>query len=128
MANLADGWTVWNEEPGQRLTLAFRPDVFDGEAFPPACLPTIAVAPGRSPDQLPERRARSDGWYRAVYLEPAVRLRACDAAYDRWEDAVAGARDVARRFVDGELDYRAAYQEPRAGYLAKLDDLLAGEG
>jgi len=124
MAGFADGWVVWNEEPGSRLTLAYRPDVFDSSAFPAACLPTIAVAPGSSPDQLPERRARSSSWYRAFYLEPAVRLREVDATYERWDDAVAGAHDVAERFVGGDLDYHAAYQDPREAYLAKLDDLV----
>ena len=124
MTGLADGWVVWNEEPGSRLTLAYRPDVFDSSAFPAACLPTIAVAPGSSPDQLPERRARSSSWYRAFYLEPAVRLRAADATYERWDDAVEGAHDVAERFAAGDLDYRGAYQEPREAYLEKLDALV----
>ena len=124
MPELAEGWQVWNEEPGSRLTLAYRPDVFDSSAFPAACLPTIAVAPGSSPDQLPERRARSSSWYRAFYLEPAVRLRAGDATYERWDDAVEGAHDVAERFAAGDLDYRGAYQEPREAYLEKLDALV----
>lgn len=122
------GWQVWNEEPGSRLVLAFRPDVFDAGDFPPACLPTIAVAPGRGPDQLPERRARTDAWYRAFFLEPTVRLREADATYDSWEAAVEGAHRLAEAFLDGELDYRAAYQQPREAYLAKLDDLVGSEG
>lgn len=120
----AEGWQVWNEEPGSRLTLAYRPDVFDSSAFPAACLPTIVVAPGSSPDQLPERRARSASWYRACYLEPAVRLREVDATFDGWEAAVDGAYELAARFVAGELDYRGAYQQPREAYLEKLDELL----
>ena len=120
------GWQVWNEEPGSRLVLAFRPDVFDTEAFPAPCLPTIAVAPGRGPDQLPERRARQSGWYRALFLEPAVRIHAADATYDEWPDAVEGAHDIAARFVAGEIDYRGAYQQPREAYLAMLDELIAG--
>lgn len=122
------GWQVWNEEPGSRLVLAFRPDVFDADDFPAACLPTIAVAPGRGPDQLPERRARSDAWYRAFFLEPTVRIRAADATYDSWEAAVAGAHRLAEAFVEGEVDYRAVYQQPREAYLAKLDDLVGSEG
>ena len=118
------GWQVWNEEPGNRLVLAYRPDVFDTEAFPAACLPTITVAPGNGPDQLPERRVRQTGWYRAFFLEPAVRLRGADASYDSWEAAVDGAHEVAAQFVAGDLDYRDAYQQPRETYLAKLDELL----
>ena len=120
------GWTVWNEEPGSRLVLAFRPDVFDADAFPAACLPTIVVAPGRGPDQLPERRARSDAWYRACYLEPAVRIQTADGTYDSWEAAVDGAHRLAEAFLAGEVDYRAAYQQPREAYLAKLDELVGG--
>lgn len=118
------GWTVWHEEDGARLTLAYRPDVFDSAAFPAACLPTIAVAPGNGPDQLPERRARQSGFYRALFLEPTVRVRAADATYDAWEAAVSGAINVAAAFADGEIDYRGVYQAPREDYLATLDDLI----
>lgn len=122
------GWEVWHEEPGDRLTLAFRPDVFDSSAFPPACLPTIAVAPGRGPDQRPERRARTGGWYRALFLEPDVRVRAADATYGAWGAAVDGAVELGAAFVAGDVDYRAAYQVPREAYLARLDDLVSGAG
>lgn len=122
------GWTVWNEEPGSRLTLAFRPDVFDSSAFPPACLPTIAVAPGRGPDQLPERRVRQSGFYRALFLEPTVRVRDVDETYDAWEDAVAGAMDLAAEFAAGGIDYRGVYQAPREDYLDKLDELVREAG
>lgn len=121
------GWQVWNEEPGSRLVLAYRPDVFDSEAFPAACLPTITVAPGKGPDQLPERRVTQSGWYRALFLEPAVRLRGVDATYDSWEAAVAGANEAAAAFVAGDLDYRGAYQQPREAYLAKLDELVGAD-
>ena len=122
------GWQVWNEEPGSRLVLAYRPDVFDSDAFPAACLPTITVAPGKGPDQLPERRVTQSGWYRALFLEPAVRLRDVDATYDSWEAAVAGATEAAAAFVAGDLDYRDAYQQPRETYLAKLDELVGADG
>jgi len=124
MAALPEGWRVWNEESGRRLTLVYRPDVFDSDAFPAACLPTLAVAPGSGPDQLPERRARSSSWYRAFYLEPAVRVREADATYEAWDAAVEAAYDLAGRFAEGEVSYRAAYQQPREDYLAKLDELV----
>lgn len=118
------GWRVWNEETDGQLVLAYRPDVFDSDAFPPACLPTITVARGHSPDQLPERRARSDAWFRAFFLEPTVRVRALDATYDTREAAVAGALDVAVAFAAGDVDHRGAYQVPREAYLSKLDELV----
>lgn len=124
---LAAGWRVWNEEAGGQLVLAFRPDVFDSSRFPAACLPTITVARGSSPDQLPERRARSDSWFRALYLEPTVRVREVDATYDDREAAVEGARALAAAFAADQVDYRGAYQVPREAYLDALDGLL-GDG
>lgn len=124
---LATGWQVWHEEDGGRLVLAYRPDVFDSAAFPPACLPTITAAPGDSPDQLAEQRARSTAWYRAIFLEPTVRVREADARYETRDDAVAGARELADRFAAGEVDYRGAYQQPREAYLDRLDELLTAE-
>lgn len=124
---LPDGWTVWNEEDGGQLVLAYRPDVFDSSAFPPACLPTITVARGRSPDQLPERRARSASWHRAFYLEPVVRVREADATYETRPAAVEAARELAATFVAGEVDYRGAYQVPREAYLDELDRLLGAD-
>lgn len=122
------GWEAWNEEPGGRLVWVFRPDVFDGGDYPPECLPTIAVAPGRGPDQRPERRARSAAWYRACYLEPTVRIREADATYDSRPEAIEGATSLAEAFSAGDLDFRAAYQQPRPEYLAKLDELTGAEG
>jgi hypothetical protein len=119
---LPAGWEVWNEEPGGRVILAYRPDVFDSEAFAPACLPTITVAPG-SLDRPPTGRGRGDGWYAAIYLEPHVRVRECDARFEGREPAIGGAREIADRFARGAIDYRGAYQQPREAYLDRLDDL-----
>ena len=124
LEDLPDGWQVWNAEDGGRVVLAYRPDVFDGEAFPAACLPTLTVAPGPSPDAPPERRARSGRWYAALYLEPDVRVRACDASHDTRDGAVAAAVETARAFAAGGVDYRGAYLEPRADYLDRLDALV----
>jgi len=120
---LPAGWEVWNEEPGGRVVLAYRPDVFDSEAFDPACLPTITVAPGASPDRPPGRRDRVEGWYAALYMEPRVRVRACDAGFADRESAIDGSLDVADRFARGEIDYRGAYRQPREAYLDRLDEL-----
>lgn len=122
--DLPSGWQVWAAEDGGRIVLAYRPDVFNGEAFPPACLPTATVAPGASPDSHPERRANSGQWHVAFYLEPDVRVRAVEASFGDRDDALEAAVATAERFAAGEVDYRGAYQEPRTAYLDRLDELL----
>lgn len=123
-ADLPPGWEVWNAETHGRVVLAYRPDVFDGETFPAACLPTLTVAPGRSPDARPDRRGRTGAWHVALYLEPDVRVRGVEARFDDRDAAVERAVAVARAFATGEVDYRAAYHEPRADYLDRLDELI----
>lgn len=121
-AALGEGWTVWNAEP-ERVVLAFRPDVFDGDAFPAACMPTIYVSRGRR-DRRPAgtRNLPPDApWLVTLYLEPDV-ARDPDA-YDSIAAAVDGAEELSRRFAAGEVDYRALYQVPREGYFEKLDEL-----
>lgn len=118
--DLPDGWTVWHEEPGGRAILAYRPDVFDTDAFPAACLPTIYLSPG-SPRRRPGAR-RDGGWTVTLYLEPEI-----DARVETAETREAGADralDLARAFAAGEIDYRAVYQVPREGYFARLDELV----
>jgi hypothetical protein len=121
---LPDGWQVWNAEPGGRVVLTYRPDIFDGDGFPPSCLPTLTVAPGASPDARPERQAGTDRWHVALFLEPDVRVRAVETSADDRDAAVERAVAVARQFATGEVDYRAAYHEPRTAYLDRLDQLL----
>lgn len=121
---LPGGWKLWHEEPNGRVILAYRPDIFDSNSYPPACLPTIAVGPGSTPDAPPERRAASGDWHVALYLEPDVRARDLDAAYPTRDAAVQGAIEVARQFTAGQVDYRSLYQVPRDAYLAKLDTLI----
>lgn len=122
--DLPDGWQVWHAEDGGRVVLAYRPDVFDGDAFPSACLPTLTVAPGPSPDARPDRRARSGAWHVALYLEPDVRVRAVETSAGDRDAAVERAVAVARAFAAGEVAYREAYHEPRQGYLDRLDELV----
>jgi len=124
--DLPDGWRVWSAEAGGRVVLTYRPDVFDGTAFPPACLPTLTVAPGGSPDARPDRSGRPSAWHTALYLEPDVRVRAVDARFDDRAAAVAAAVEVADRFAAGEVDFRSAYLEPRPAYLDRLDELVGG--
>lgn len=125
---LPPGWEVWNEEAEGRVILAYHPDVFNGADFDAACLPTITVAPGGSPDQHPERRKRSERWHVALYLEPTVRARGRDASFETRSAAVEGALEVAERFSAGAVDYRGAYMDPREDYLDELDRLVGREG
>lgn len=124
IGDLPDAWEVWSEESDGRLVLAYRPDVFDGSEFPAACLPTLYLThgrrtrrPGTNPTDTP-----TDDWYVTLYLEPDVyhpethRFPSRDSALDC-------AVDIATRFDDGQIDYRALYQIPRDRYLDRLDEL-----
>ena len=119
-----EGWTVWNDEPDGRRILAYRPDVFDAESFPPACMPTLHVAAGAPNRPAAEAELGSPSvWRVEFYLEPAVEL-SNPRTYDSREAALEGAYELAAAFVRGELDYRKAYQVPRDAYLSELDELL----
>lgn len=123
---LPDGWTVWTDESGGRAILAYRPDVFDAEAFPAPCMPTLFLT-NRSQKNRPEARyVATDSWYVTLTLEPEV--EGATEEYDSRAAAVEGAREYARRFVDGDVDYRGLYQIPREEYLAKLDELVGDGG
>lgn len=128
LSDLPGGWQVWNAEDAGRVVLVYRPDVFDGGAFPPACLPTLTVAPGSSPDARPDPRGRSGRWHVALYLEPDLRVRAVERSFDDRAEAVEWAAAVAGQFVEGSVDYRAAYRQPRSAYLDRLDELVEGDG
>jgi len=120
------GWTVWSAEEDGRLVLAYRPDVFDGDRFPAACMPTLYLTRGRRNSRRPgpERETAAD-WFVTLFLEPEVtvseeRLETHGAARER-------VRELAAAFADGELDYRGSYQVPRETYLDELDELTGGE-
>jgi len=122
MSDLPDGWVRWSEAD-EKLVWAYRPDEFDGGAYPPPCLPTLYVTRGRR-----SRRpggARNPGpdasWYVTLFLEPEV-SRDAEEFTDR-PAAVEGARTLARRFATGQIDYRALYQVPREAYFERLDEL-----
>lgn len=116
--DLPDGWSVWNDEP-HRVVLAFRPDVFDGDAWPAACLPTLYLT-DRS-ERRPECPA-SDDWRVILRLEPDVAIAEERGLTDRGA-AVEQASALAARFVAGEFDMRAAYHRPPEAYLEKLSAL-----
>jgi len=121
-----DGWVVWNEEPDGRLILAYRPDVFDSDSFPAACLPTLYLTKGRRDTRRPGASPAPEAdWYVTLYLEPDVDDGG--KRYETREDALSGALDVARSFADGEVDYRGMYQVPREDYFARLDELTGRE-
>lgn len=117
-----DGWVVWNDEGDGRAIYVYRPEVFDSQAFPPACLPTLTVGPS-SPDRPPGERVPGGDWFVTLYLEPDVRLREYGGRFESRAVAVAGAQEAARAFAAGEIDFRAAYQVPREAYLDELESL-----
>ena len=121
-AALGTGWRVWNAEEA-RVVLAYRPDVFDGDAFPAPCMPTIYVTRGRR-NRRPAgtRNLPPDApWMVTLYLEPDVDRRS--DAYDTREAALDAAETLTERFAAGGVDYRSLYQVPRDRYLAELDEL-----
>ncbi|WP_435364333.1 DUF5820 family protein [Haloarchaeobius sp. DYHT-AS-18] len=125
LEDLPAGWTVWNEEPDGRCILAYRPDVFDSEQFPAACLPTLYLTRGRRNHRRPgvsREDATTGDWYVTLYFEPDVELQETNRFATR-EDGIEGAVELARRFADGEIDPRDVYQVPREDYFAKLDEL-----
>ena len=117
--SLGDEWVVWSDER-DKVVLAYRPDVFDGGAFPAPCLPTIYLTRGQRGRRPGERRVGSD-WHVTLFLEPDVE-RGAETYADR-ESAVAGAVSLADAFAAGEVDYRDLYQVPRPDYFDRLDEL-----
>lgn len=124
-ATLPDGWELWNEEPDGRVILAYRPAVFDADAFPAPCLPTLYVTDGSRRARPGAGQRRTDEWHVTLFLEPEVEVTS--VTHDDRASALAAAVDLAASFAAGDVDYRAAYQLPREDYLAKLDE-LTGRG
>ncbi len=123
---LPPGWVEWDRLEGDHLVLVFRPDVFDSDAFPAACLPTIYVREGeRDPRRAgPDPQPGTEGLFTVtLFLEPAV--EDVIATEPQWTDAVEAARETAGAFAAGDIDPRSLYQEPRSGYLDRLEELQA---
>jgi len=121
---LGGGWVVWTEGSGKAV-LAYRPDVFDTQAFPAPCLPTIYVTKGRRRRKPGKQTRPDDPWFVTLFLEPEVDRQA--DSYDTRAAAEAGAVDLAERFARGDIDYRSLYQVPREDYFEKLDELTGRE-
>lgn len=121
---LADGWVVWNEER-EKVVLAYRPDVFEGDDLPAPCLPTIYVTRGRR-SRRPGRQRSGTDWHVTLYLEPEVDHDA--GRFDSREAALDGARELAATFARGEFDYRALYQVPRPDYFEQLERTTGRDG
>ncbi|MFC6824821.1 DUF5820 family protein [Halopelagius fulvigenes] len=115
------GWTLWNDEPGGRRILVYRPDVFREGEFPAECLPTIFVSNGSRARRPGAAQLAGTTWNVTLYLEPQV--EAAPETYDSRDEAVAAAEELARRFDAGEVDYRSLYQVPREEYFERLDEL-----
>lgn len=118
---LPEGWEVWSVE-SRRVVLAYRPDVFDSQAYPAACLPTIYLTKGRR-GRRPGRPTPSPDapWYVTLYLEPEV--SDTERRFDSRERAREEALSLAESFAAGDVAYRDLYQVPRPAYLDKLDEL-----
>jgi hypothetical protein len=128
--DLPDGWVVWSDEADGRAVLVYRPDVFDTEAFPPECLPTIYLTNGpkrRRRPRSPADRRRRDTWHVTLYLEPEIEYPEAPS-FDSRAGAVEGAVDLASQFAAGDLDLAGCYQVPREDYLDRLDELTGRTG
>lgn len=121
-SSLPEGWQVWNDEPDGRAILAYRPDVFDGDEFPAACMPTIYVSNGSRRRRPGAGGRETNEWHVTLFLEPEIEAET--TVFDERPEAVDGAVAAAQRFVAGEVDYRELYQVPREEYFEELDRLL----
>lgn len=122
LPTLPDGWTVWNDGSNGQVVLTYRPDVFDSQAFPAPCLPTIYVTDGPRDSRPAAARREKSGWQVMLFLEPEIELE--QRTYDDRSDALDGAVSLAEEFAGGEINYREVYQLPREAYLEKLDELV----
>ncbi|MDS0477473.1 DUF5820 family protein [Natrinema sp. 1APR25-10V2] len=128
-SRLPDAWTVWSRGEDGRLVLAYRPDVFDGAAFPAPCLPTLYLTHGkrtRRPGINPADTADSADWFVTLYLEPDVSLDET-LRFPTREAALERAIALARAFDAGDVDYRELYQVPREEYFERLDELTGDD-
>ncbi len=125
LEDLPASWTVWTAEPEGRVVLAYRPDVFDADQFPAACLPTIYVTNGSREARPGAGQRGADEWHAILFAEPEIEL--ATAQRNGRAGAIDAAVALAREFADGAIDYRDAYQVSREAYVAELDALTGRE-
>lgn len=124
LESLPAGWDVWSDGE-EKAVLVYRPDVFDGAAFPAPCMPTVYLTKGRR-RRKPGREVRpEDPWYVTLFLEPDV--SGDERSFDDRGEAERAACDLAAAFSRGEIDYRGLYQVPREAYFERLDELTGRE-
>lgn len=123
-SELPTGWTVWHARPDDILVLTYRPDVFDADAFPPQCVPTLTVKPERTRGGRgrPRDPRRASSWVAELRLEPDVPL-ARRVAPDRGAAIDEGVA-LTEQFVAGEIDFVATYPDPHRPYLERLQELV----
>jgi hypothetical protein len=121
LEELPESWVVWTQEPEGRAILAYRPDVFDADEFPAACLPTIYVTNGSRNARPGAGQLQTEEWHATLFAEPEIEL--VTETRESRTKAIDVALEIAERFANGEVDYRGAYQVPREAYVAELDRL-----
>ncbi|CAJ53101.1 DUF5820 family protein [Haloquadratum walsbyi] len=117
------GWQIWNNEPGGKRILVFRPDIFsERNDLPAMCLPTIHVTNGSQASRPGASQIQTDTWHVILTLEPEI--EAITKSYETRQTALTSAHDIAERFTQGKIEYRDPYQVPRPDYFQMLDDVI----
>lgn len=117
-----DGWETWHTDPGGISVWVYRPDVFDGEAFPPAHIPTLTIKPARERGPRGRPGGTPREWWSELRLEPDVLLERRTAGTRA--AAHTNAIELATAFTGGNIATREAYTEPPIAYLEELDSLI----
>ncbi len=124
--DLPSGWRIWHDRPDDIFVLTYRPDVFDSDAFPASCLPTVTVKPARARGRSgrPRDPESTGPWVAELLLEPDAPLDRRRAA-DR-SAAIEAGLELAGAFVEGTYDLGSPYADPPSAYLERLESLLTG--
>ena len=120
--SVPDGWDTWHTDPGGISVWVFRPDVFDGDAFPPACIPTLTIKPARERGPRGRPGQSASEWWSELRLEPDVLLERRTAGTR--EQAMTLAIQRATAFTDGDIAFRTAYADPPVDYLDRLESII----
>ncbi len=123
MTDPPTGWRIWNNEPGGKRILVFRPDIFsERNDLPAMCLPTIHVTNGSQASRPGASQRQTDTWHVILTLEPEI--EAITDSYETRQTALTGAHNIAERFAQGRINYRDPYQVPRPDYFQMLDTVI----